>query len=185
MAGADILGNTSSADNLNDTKSQINAEVASFQSDYKSILGPNAPGQPPNQASEWAILSSNDLDSPYTSSLQNDPFINFVGLNTSDFRQPYSYELCIFDGVNVIDSIVLPIAPQHIQMTTPPAINTTVTMKGIIEEHNGAPLRNITISGTMGVAPIDLMQSGTQSSSNAITSYLNTIFKNTIQSVNA
>lgn len=48
----------------------------------------------------------------------------------------------------------LPIPPQSLNISTPFAINTSVTMGGILEEHNGAPLRMITLQGTTGVLPL-------------------------------
>ena len=51
------------------------------------------------------------------------------------------------------DPIVLPIGPSNISITTLVASNLTATLNGIIEEHNGAPFRQITITGTMGVNP--------------------------------
>ena len=133
----------------------------------------------------WAILTPSKIPKPPNATAQpDDPFWNFAALNVNDFRSPYGYELVIADGDTPLYNIILPIAPQKISMSTPPAINTTVTMKGIIEEHNGAPLRNISFAGTMGVMPVDLMQQGQAGASSAISSYLQTIFKNTIQSVN-
>ena len=46
----------------------------------------------------------------------------------------------------------LPVSPESFQLSMPFAINTAITLGGHIEEHNGAPLRVITIAGTTGVA---------------------------------
>jgi hypothetical protein len=82
---------------------------------------------------------------------------------------------------NQIQEVVLPIAPQNISITTPAASNLTVTLRGIIEEHNGAPLRMIRITGTSGVNALKAMQySG--STQNSI---LGDIFKNTISAFKA
>lgn len=45
----------------------------------------------------------------------------------------------------------LPIPPESLTISTPFAINTSVTMGGFIEEHNGAPVKMITLQGTTGV----------------------------------
>jgi len=50
-------------------------------------------------------------------------------------------------------SVVLPIAPNQIDVRMPMMSNTAVTLGGIAEQHNGAPLRFVTIRGTTGVAP--------------------------------
>lgn len=46
-----------------------------------------------------------------------------------------------------------PITPQSISITDQYAINTTATMRGIVEEHNGVKFKNITMSGTTGIWP--------------------------------
>jgi len=51
-------------------------------------------------------------------------------------------------------SFILPIPPESLTVSVPYAITTTVTLGGIVEEHNGAPLRTIVISGTTGVTPL-------------------------------
>ena len=45
----------------------------------------------------------------------------------------------------------LPMPPSSFSISMPFAINTSVTMGGYIEEHGGAPIRFIRLSGTMGV----------------------------------
>lgn len=54
----------------------------------------------------------------------------------------------------VVASFVLPMPPQQLTIDAPAAINVAVTMGGVHSEHNGAPLRNISISGTTGVLPL-------------------------------
>jgi hypothetical protein len=46
----------------------------------------------------------------------------------------------------------LPIPPESFSISMPFAINTSVTMGGYIEEHNGAPTRMIRLAGTTGIA---------------------------------
>jgi hypothetical protein len=48
----------------------------------------------------------------------------------------------------------LPIPPEALTISTPFAISTTVTLGGIVEEHNAAPIRMITVQGTTGHLPI-------------------------------
>lgn len=50
-------------------------------------------------------------------------------------------------------TFTLPIPPDAMSISTPFAINTSVTLGGYIEEHNGIPLRMISLSGTTGVFP--------------------------------
>lgn len=48
----------------------------------------------------------------------------------------------------------LPITPQQLSITDQFAINTTATMRGIVEEHNGIKFKIIQASGTTGIFPI-------------------------------
>jgi len=50
--------------------------------------------------------------------------------------------------------MVFPITPQQLQITDQFAINTTATMRGVVEEHNGVKFKMITASGTTGVWPL-------------------------------
>ena len=47
----------------------------------------------------------------------------------------------------------LPISPQQLSITDQYAINTTATLRGVLEEHNGLKFKLINASGTMGVWP--------------------------------
>jgi hypothetical protein len=49
--------------------------------------------------------------------------------------------------------ITLPITPQQLSITDQFAINTTATMRGIVEEHNGVKFKMISASGTTGIWP--------------------------------
>lgn len=47
----------------------------------------------------------------------------------------------------------LPITPQQLSITDQFAINTTATMRGVVEEHNGVKFKIIQASGTTGIWP--------------------------------
>ena len=47
----------------------------------------------------------------------------------------------------------LPMPPESFSISMPFAINGSVTLGGFVEEHNGAPIRMISMSGTTGVNP--------------------------------
>lgn len=51
-------------------------------------------------------------------------------------------------------AMALPITPQQLQITDQFAINTSATMRGIVEEHNGVKFKMITATGTTGVWPL-------------------------------
>jgi hypothetical protein len=74
------------------------------------------------------------------------------------WNKSYPYQLLMVkahggDNYSIESSFTLPIPPQAMTISTPFAISTTVTLGGIIEEHNGAPLRTISFQGTTGVRP--------------------------------
>lgn len=48
---------------------------------------------------------------------------------------------------------ILPITPQQLSITDQFAINTTATMRGVVEEHNGVKFKIIQASGTTGIWP--------------------------------
>jgi hypothetical protein len=50
-------------------------------------------------------------------------------------------------------TFILPITPQQLQVTDQFAINTSATMRGIVEEHNGVKFKMIAASGTTGIWP--------------------------------
>ncbi len=77
----------------------------------------------------------------------------------------------------------LPINPQELTIQTPFAIKTTVTSGGILEEHNGAPIKMITINGTTGHRINRQVNFGNTSSSNknSLTDSIKDVFGNTIE----
>lgn len=116
----------------------------------------------------------------------SDYFLQNYSINGTDWAQVYGYQMAVYDASlanKEIMSLSFPINPQNISIDVPTAVSTSVTMKGIVEEHNAAPLRRITIRGTSGVVPADSPdQSATGSGSQSALDYL---FKNTIQAVSA
>lgn len=50
-------------------------------------------------------------------------------------------------------TFTLPITPQQLSITDQFAINTTATMRGVVEEHNGVKFKIISASGTTGIWP--------------------------------
>ena len=104
-------------------------------------------------------------------------FFNWMNLEAGDAWKLYPYAFEIHDGVKPIKTLTMPLAPQSISISVPSATTTTVTMRGITEEHNDAPLRQITISGTTGIMP-----NAPQALSNSGPSHaLEYAFANTIQ----
>lgn len=110
-----------------------------------------------------ATENNQDLFGEMSDKFQTDPFWDFAA--TSDLQPNWNklfpYQLMIIERVNgsysannVLAKFTLPIPPQEQTMSMPFAIETSVTMGGIHEEHNGAPLRHISLTGTTGVLPL-------------------------------
>ena len=55
---------------------------------------------------------------------------------------------------------VLPITPQQLRISDQFSINTTATMRGVVEEHNGIKFKTISASGTTGIWPRKPTQGG-------------------------
>lgn len=88
-----------------------------------------------------------------------DPNWVFSDIDPKRWNQSFPYQLLVVskdgDGIYTIQStFTLPIPPESLSISTPFAIVSSVTVGGIVEEHNGAPIRNITLSGTTGVLPL-------------------------------
>jgi len=112
-------------------------------------------------------------------------FFNFPELSGAEAFQSFNYQLDIWkqseDGTETpVTTLTLPISPQAISISVPNATSTTVTMKGITEEHNGAPLRQISITGTTGVYLEGNALAESESKGKGPLDYL---FANTIQAV--
>jgi hypothetical protein len=97
---------------------------------------------------------------------QNDPFWFTPTINPLNWNKAYPYTLMILerdvDSTNPnqtnykpsgIGNFVLPFAPESLSLSILFAVSTTPTLGGIIEEHNGAPFRIISMNGTLGVLP--------------------------------
>ena len=95
-----------------------------------------------------------------------------VGGSGSDFEYVLS-EQVISGGWEVN----LPITPQQLEITDHYAINTTATMRGIVEEHNGIKFKTINMSGTFGIWP----RRPTQDGKIAKVDSINTIFAGTLE----
>lgn len=79
-----------------------------------------------------------------------------------NWDKSYPYQLIVVERVaegqyremQNFGKFTLPIPPESMAIDMPFAITTSLTLGGVIEEHNGAPMRMITFSGTTGVMPL-------------------------------
>lgn len=103
-------------------------------------------------------------------------------LNLQAWNLKYKYYFTIerlADGSGqsqLIDTFELPINPQDLVVTAPFATNLQITAGGVLEEHNGIPLRSIRIRATTGFLP-----KRSQSSAASQPTALNSIFTGTFQ----
>jgi hypothetical protein len=59
----------------------------------------------------------------------------------------------LFEPLSAAWEFFLPITPQQLSITDTYSINTSATLRGILEEHSGVRFKNISIQGTFGVWP--------------------------------
>lgn len=111
---------------------------------------------------EGAISSPKNIYDPEQAisknqSLVSDLFFSFAGINGLDFRKVYPYSFSIVEEKGseknsvIVKEIFLPLPPNSFVMDVPSATQLTVTLDGVVEESNGAPLRSISISGSTGI----------------------------------
>jgi hypothetical protein len=85
-------------------------------------------------------------------------------IELSRFGDLFPYQLLVLRAAKAPDGstthspepgwvYTLPMPPEALTISTPFAIEAYATMGGIIEEHNGAPFRMITLRGTTGLLP--------------------------------
>lgn len=102
---------------------------------------------------------------------QNDPFWEQKDIDATRWSQSFPYQLMVVKkNGNLYSPVVgwrftLPIPPESLSISTPFAISTSVTLGGLLEEHNAAPLKSISFSGTTGVLPLRGSGKTTQSTS--------------------
>lgn len=108
--------------------------------------------------------ANNRLANP-DNALLKDPFWDYAAIKNDRWNKSYPYRLALYKKGSsegepkwsrnpTIPPFTLPIPPESLTIDTPFAISTVVTLGGIVEEHNGAPLRTISISGTTGILPL-------------------------------
>jgi hypothetical protein len=123
----------------------------------------------PTNTTQLAVVQTANQDNSSIGDVKvgaahEDPFWSYADLAEGQFRwnKTFPYRLCLWkkeetgwdQNYETLTPFTLPIAPENLTISTPFAITTTVTLGGIVEEHNGAPLRTITITGTTGVLPL-------------------------------
>lgn len=113
-------------------------------------------------------------------------FFNWPELTNENPFQAFPYAFVVHDGKKTIMQMHLPIRPSNISIQVPAATSTTVTLNGITEECNGAPLRHILIAGTTGVRPVSsfgALKGADTSTAGVVADQLRYAFSNTIQAV--
>ena len=117
------------------------------------------------------------------------------GISPAKWDAQFPYQLRILklvDGKYEPASVpgstyTFPVGLEGLDVTTPFANATTITLGGSIEEHSGAPIRMLSLSGTFGVAPGRAPGADAKTINFAEAVFAGTIssFKNTLSSVKA
>ena len=84
--------------------------------------------------------------------LNNNKIVN--GPSPADVKVTFSNQgtpTLTFESPHLYWEFSLPITPQQLSITDQYAINTSATLRGVLEEHNGIKFKIISASGTMGV----------------------------------
>lgn len=115
-----------------------------------------------------------------------DPFWVDDGVtNGVRWNQSFPYQLMFVQrtetgGYSAIHTFTLPIPPESMSLSMPFAVNGYVTLDGYVEEHNGAPIRNISIRGTTGVMPLK----GVPKTKLSPPNFANALFAGTVNAAN-
>lgn len=154
------------------------AEVSKIQ---KSLSPNSSPDVPTTEQKAFLSRESSSI----LTNLSDDFFIQWESLRKSDYSRSYLYELFVVDTEknNIVYSYTFPINPAAITINVPSASTVEATMKGIIVTENGAPFRQISISGTTGTVPISPIVAKKDAPSET-SKTLDYLFKNTIKAVN-
>lgn len=134
-------------------------------------------------AAEQAQQDNNGL---LAKGLYPDPFWDVASTEdlTLNWDKLYPYQFLLIrklgdGGYRIEERLTLPIPPQALSINTPFAINTSITPGGVFEEHNGAPLRMITLQGTTGLLPLK----GAVARPSALESSVASIFAGTVSGI--
>jgi len=165
----------------------LDAEVQSVDKEFSTFFDPaNQPnGQPLSpelsQIQNIAAIAQNFIDvSLMGRGLTVDRFSAAAPGPKWSKSYPYRFLVTSVDSKgkhSIIAEYRLPIAPQELSVTSNFAIKTTVTSRGILEEHNGVPIKMIQFSGSTGIM-IERADGGRAQKS---TSILGSIFSGTVE----
>jgi hypothetical protein len=163
----------------------IRDEINSQMKDLSSRLNVPLPGAPAAASVAAQYLSrAKSTDISYDAQAQ-DLFFRFLDMDAKNLNNNSGYEMWILDAktAKIVAKYGFAMNPQNIQINVPTATMLEATMKGIYESHNGAPFRQITVTGTTGTNPIQ--SSPPSSGSSDLQRSVEYAFKNTIQAFNS
>lgn len=110
-----------------------------------------------NKSADTPVRLAAENKSP---KVDNSFWFEDTDIDQNRWNQSFPYQLLVVkkDGNSYKkDSkwvFTLPIPPESLSISMPPAVNLYLTLGGAIEEHNGHPIRLISIAGTTGVLPL-------------------------------
>ncbi len=99
-------------------------------------------------------------------------FWDYAEIDETHWNKSFPYQLVVLkkqgNRYDTTDTFTLPINPTELSISSPFAITTSVTLGGIVEEHNGSPIKIISIQGSTGFFPFKGSPDTAQSLSGAI-----------------
>lgn len=111
----------------------------------------------------YKLVLQSDQSSDLPPGAGTDPMWASVAIDPTRWSQAFPYQILIVyrdpratqdaSAYSIFATYTLPIPPMSHNETLPFAINTQVTLGGIIEQHNGVPLRALSFTATTGVLP--------------------------------
>lgn len=133
---------------LQDTQSKLGELLSQGKQSEGEAVSPGGPVGP----------ASNIIDQGKKNDNYKDLFWQQATVDAEKWSKVFPYQFRILraqkgGGYTTVDTFTLPLTPQQLSITMPFAIETKVTLRGIVEEHGGAPLHQISFSGTTGVYP--------------------------------
>lgn len=119
-----------------------------------------ANGSSPFASSQTSIQAARANAIPSDARTTPDPFWDTSVPDETLWDKQFPYQLIMLRHVGngkyarVPKGVfTLPIPPQALQKSMPFAIVNSITQGGVVEQHNGTPVRMITLQGTTGVLP--------------------------------
>lgn len=128
--------------------------------------GSNKDGPNRTTGSSLDLAKTNSSGSLIAGTVDSSFWYHDPEINSSNWNKSLPYQLIVVKAThgegevsytgdnNFVARFTLPIPPESLSYSMPFAIGGSVTQGGFLEEHNGVPIRTISLRGTTGVLPL-------------------------------